>query len=48
MQDPMGAAKELTRCVRELGFKGAMVKCFTQRHVSDSAIYYDLAEFQPF
>ena len=33
MQDPEAAALELTRCVTELGFKGAMVNCFTQRHV---------------
>lgn len=48
LQDPEAAAKELTRCVKELGFKGAMVNCFTQRHVEDSAIYYDLPEFRPF
>ena len=48
MQDPEAAARELTRCVTDLGFKGAMVNCFTQRHVPDSAIYYDLPEFRPF
>jgi len=48
MQDPEAAAKELTRCVEELGFKGAMVNCFTQRHVPDSAVSYDLPEFRPF
>lgn len=48
MQDPAAAARELTRCVNELGFKGAMVNCFTQRHTADSAIYYDLPEFRPF
>lgn len=48
MQDPEAAARELTRCVEELGFKGAMVNCFTQRGVADSAIYYDLPEFRPF
>ena len=48
MQDPEAAARELTRCVTELGFKGAMVNCFTQRHVPDLAIYYDLPEFRPF
>ena len=31
MQDPRAAALELTRCITELGFKGAMVNCFTQR-----------------
>ena len=48
MQDPEAAARELTRCVTELGFKGAMVNCFTQRHAPDSAIYYDLPEFRAF
>jgi gamma-resorcylate decarboxylase len=48
MQDPDAAARELTRCVTELGFKGAMCNCFTQRQVPDSAIYYDLPEFRPF
>lgn len=48
MQDPDAAAKELTRSVKELGFKGAMCNCFTQRGEPDSAIYYDLPEFRPF
>jgi predicted TIM-barrel fold metal-dependent hydrolase len=48
MQDPEAAARELTRCVSEFGFKGAMCNCFTQRHTADSAIYYDLPEFRPF
>ena len=48
MQDPDAAARELTRCVKELGFKGAMVNCFTQRHEADTAVYYDLPEFRPF
>jgi 2,3-dihydroxybenzoate decarboxylase len=48
MQDPEAAARELTRCVTELGFKGAMVNCFTQRHAADSAIYYDLPEYRVF
>jgi len=47
MQDPDAAAKELTRCVKELGFKGAMVNCFTQRGEADTAIYYDLPQFRP-
>ncbi len=48
MQDPEAAARELTRCVTELGFKGAMANCFTQREVADSAVSYDLPEFRPF
>lgn len=48
MQDPEAAALELTRCVTELGFKGAMANCFTQRYVPDSVVSYDLPEFRPF
>ena len=48
MQDPDAASAELTRCINELGFKGAMVNGFTQRDVSDSAIYYDIPEYRPF
>jgi predicted TIM-barrel fold metal-dependent hydrolase len=48
MQDPDAAAEELTRCVREFGFKGAMVNGFTQKDVPDSAIYYDIPEYRTF
>jgi gamma-resorcylate decarboxylase len=48
MQDADAAAAELTRCVRELGFKGAMVNGFTQKDVPDSAVYYDLPEYRSF
>ncbi|MGA2942780.1 MAG: amidohydrolase family protein [Xanthobacteraceae bacterium] len=48
MQNPEEASRELTRCVTELGFKGAMVNCFTQRQVPESAVYFDLPEFRPF
>ena len=48
MQDPDAASAELTRCVRELGFKGAMVNGFTQKDVPDSAIYYDIPEYRTF
>jgi 2,3-dihydroxybenzoate decarboxylase len=48
MQDPDAAARELTRCVKELGFKGAMVNGFTQKGVPDSAIYYDIPEYRSF
>ncbi len=48
MQDPDAAAEELTRCVKELGFPGALVNGFTQKEVSDSVIYYDLPEYRPF
>lgn len=48
MQDVEAATAELTRCVRDLGFKGAMVNGFTQKEVPDSAIYYDIPEYRPF
>lgn len=48
MQDPDVAAAELTRCVKTLGFKGAMINGFTQKEVADSAIYYDVPEYRSF
>jgi len=48
MQDPDAAAKELSRCVTEYGFKGALVNGFTQKTVADSAIYYDIPEYRDF
>ena len=48
MQDPNAAASEITRCVRELGFRGALVNGFSQSGVMDSALYYDLPQYWPF
>ena len=48
MQDPDAAAEELTRCIGELGFKGAMVNGFTQKDVPDSAVYYDGPDYWAF
>jgi gamma-resorcylate decarboxylase len=48
MQDPDAAAEEFTRCVKELGFHGALVNGFTQRHVSDSVVFYDGPDYRPF
>lgn len=48
MQDPDSAATELTYCIKELGFKGALVNGFTQKNVPDSAIYYDTPEYRSF
>jgi 2,3-dihydroxybenzoate decarboxylase len=36
----------LTRCVRELGFRGALVNGFSQ--LGDAAIYYDAPSYLPF
>jgi 2,3-dihydroxybenzoate decarboxylase len=48
MQDPDAASRELVRCVKHLGFKGALVNGFTQKDVPDSAVYYDLPEYRSF
>ena len=48
MQDPDAAAAELTRCVKTLGFRGALINGFTQKDVADSAIYYDFPEYRSF
>jgi gamma-resorcylate decarboxylase len=47
MQDPEVAAEEVTRCMRDLGFIGALVNGFTDR--ADGKVYhYDLPEYLPF
>jgi 2,3-dihydroxybenzoate decarboxylase len=48
MQDPDAASRELTRCVKEYGFKGALVNGFTQKNSPESALYYDLPDYRTF
>ena len=48
MQDPQAASRELTRCVKELGFCGALVNGFSQVGEADSAVFYDLPQYRPF
>jgi 2,3-dihydroxybenzoate decarboxylase len=48
LQDPQAAVRELTRCVKELGFCGALVNGYSQVGEADSAVYYDLPEYRPF
>jgi 2,3-dihydroxybenzoate decarboxylase len=48
MQDPQAAAQELTRCVKELGFCGALVNGFSQIGEADSAVFYDLPQYRTF
>jgi gamma-resorcylate decarboxylase len=48
MQDPEVAARELERCVNELGLRGALVNGFSQVGKPDSAVYYDLPQYRPF
>ena len=48
MQDPEAATAELTRCVKELGFVGALVNGFSQAGTPDNVLYYDLPQYRPF
>lgn len=48
MQDPDLAIRELQRCVKDLGFKGALVNGFSQVNEPDNAVYYDLKQYWPF
>ena len=48
MQDPELAARELARCVDDLGFVGALVNGFSQIGEADTAVYYDLPQYRPF
>ena len=48
MQDPDLATKELERCVKELGFVGALVNGFSQVNDPNNIVYYDLPQFWPF
>jgi 2,3-dihydroxybenzoate decarboxylase len=48
MQDPDESARELRRCVKELGFLGALVNGFSQVDKEDSAVFYDLPQYSQF
>jgi 2,3-dihydroxybenzoate decarboxylase len=48
MQDPDAAIAELTRCIKELGFVGALVNGFSNIGTPDNATYYDLPQYRPF
>ena len=48
MQDPELAAAELERCVRTLGFRGALVNGFSQIADGKTPVYYDLPQYWPF
>ncbi|WP_428394254.1 amidohydrolase family protein [Lichenicoccus sp.] len=48
MQDPELAARELQRCVGQLGFKGALVNGFSEVSDVDGPVYYDLPQYLPF
>ena len=48
MQDIEAAIAELTRCVKDLGFVGALVNGFSQIGTPDNVTYYDLPRYRPF
>lgn len=48
LQDPEAAARELERCVKELGFVGALVNGFSQGSDADTPLYYDLPQYLDF
>ena len=48
MQDPDAATRELIRCVRELGFRGALVNGFSQISEPNSMVYLDDARYRGF
>ena len=48
MQDPAAGVAELTRTVRELGFKGALVNGFSQVGAEGTVVYYDDPAYRDF
>jgi 2,3-dihydroxybenzoate decarboxylase len=48
LQDPEAAANELERCVKQLGFKGAMVNGYSNLHDENTGVYTDEKQFDVF
>jgi predicted TIM-barrel fold metal-dependent hydrolase len=48
LQDPEMAAAELLRCVKHLGFKGALVNGFSQIGSTENCVYYDAPQYADF
>ena len=48
MQDPEAAAAELGRCIKDFGFKWALVNGFSQKDKPDPSIYYDIPAYRGF
>ena len=48
LQDPEASARELQRCVRDFGFKGALVNGYSQLGAPDNCLYYDLPQYRDF
>jgi 2,3-dihydroxybenzoate decarboxylase len=48
MQDPDAACKELNRCVKDLGFVGALINGFSQIGEEDTSVYLDEPRYRQF
>ncbi len=48
MQDPDMATRELERCMKDLGFRGALVNGFSQVDSPDNCVYYDAPQYAGF
>lgn len=48
LQDPDFATRELERCIKDLGFRGALVNGFSQVDRPDNVVYYDAPQFDGF
>jgi len=48
MQDPDRAIEELQRCIRHLGFRGALVNGYSQAPEGHKPIHYDLPSYRAF
>ncbi len=42
------ATREMERCVKQLGFKGALVNGFSQTNTPENCVYYDAPQFAGF
>lgn len=48
LQDPDLATREMERCIKQLGFKGALVNGFSQVNTPENCVYYDAPQFAGF
>src|SRR5690606_18291949 len=48
LQDPELATRELERCIKDLGFRGALVNGFSQVDTPENVVYYDAPQFDGF
>ena len=48
MQDPDAATQELERCMKDFGFRGALVNGFSQTDTPENVVYYDAPQYEGF